>query len=129
MFCSANTDINDSSCDAVETSTTCGRKATIFSTFGDWVSPTFAIVAVSAGKLQYVVIPTSRSPAPAANVISVRLGASETIRFTGTRMLTVRPMSSVTVRVTGPSGTGREPQPEKQKIAIASNPTHIRLFN
>ena len=47
---------------------------------GDVQSPTFGNLAASGGNLQYSVTPTTRSPRPSANKVSVMPGAVETIR-------------------------------------------------
>jgi len=67
----------------------------IFSRLGWRVSPTFSTFFASLGKSQYVVFPTRVLPAPTAKTISVRFGASDTIRSICEGSDTRRPESSV----------------------------------
>ena len=98
MFCRSSVFVKVSICEAVETNTICGLSAIIVSIFGLIVSPTLGICCASAGKLQNVVTPTRRSPAPTAKTLSVRFGANETARSTRAGILTVLPKSSVISR-------------------------------
>src|SRR3982751_356393 len=71
----------------------------IRSRLGCSVSPTFSMLFASAGKSQYVVSPTRVLPAPTANTISVRFGASETTRSTFAGKEMCRPASSTIRRI------------------------------
>ena len=62
------------------------------------MSPTSSTFFASAGKSQYVVRPIRRLPAPTANTISVKLGASETTLSTWGGSEMRRPASSVISR-------------------------------
>jgi hypothetical protein len=54
-------------------------------------------LAAAGGYSLYSTVPTMRSPAPAANSVSVRCGARLTMRFAGCARRSVAPLSSTTL--------------------------------
>src|ERR1700674_1039519 len=78
----------------LHTTTTSGCSARMRSRSKLWASPMRGMPAAAAGPLEYSLVPTTRSPAPAANSIAVAPGARLTMRCAGPRSSSERCSSS-----------------------------------